>query len=99
MFIAGVSGITEPPVNDLWTIPDQAEQLNKWVEEDTAFFHQIDPVQYFHERQIDDFLQAVLHNRQPLITGEDGRRTVELFSAIYRSGREQKPVQLLLSPN
>ena len=97
MFIAGVSGITEPPANDLWTIPGQAEQLDKWVEQDTAFFHQIDPVQHFHERQIDDFLQAVRHNRQPLITGEDGRRTVELFSAIYRSGREQKPVQLPLS--
>jgi predicted dehydrogenase len=48
---------------------------------------------YFHERNIEDFLQAVLEGREPLITGEDGRVTVEIFTAIYRSTRDGLPVK------
>jgi predicted dehydrogenase len=48
------------------------------------------------ERQIEDFLNALEENREPLITGEDGRRTVELFTAIYRSTRENAPVKFPL---
>ena len=38
MFIAGMSGITEPPINDLWTIKGEEHLLKKWQEEDSAFF-------------------------------------------------------------
>jgi predicted dehydrogenase len=50
------------------------------------------------ERQIEDFLEALETNREPLITGEDGRRTVELFTAIYRSTRDNRPVKFPLQP-
>ena len=40
---------------------------------------------YFHERQIGDFLQAIIEDRKPLIDGEEGRKTVGIFTAIYRS--------------
>ena len=51
---------------------------------------------YYHQRQIRDFLLAVLQDRQPLITGEEGRKTVELFTAIYRSQRDRQPVKFPL---
>lgn len=92
MFIAGVSSITEPPVNDLWTVPGEADRLQDWVAEDSAFFLQTEPIQYYHERQVEDFLNAVTEGRPPLVTAEDGRRTVELFTAIYRSQRERRPL-------
>jgi len=98
MFIAGMSSITEPPVNDLWTIKGEESMLEKWKKEDTDFFNSIDPMQYFHERQIEDFLTAVINGTKPLIDGEEGRKTVEIFTAIYRSNRDRRPVKFPLVP-
>ncbi len=94
-----MTNILEPPVNDLWTVPGEEEMLEKWVKEDSKFFNSLkDPQGYFIERQIEDFLQAVMERRKPLITGEEGRVTVEIFTAIYRSTRDNKPVKWPLLP-
>ena len=98
MFIAGMSNILEPPINDVWSVPGEEKMLAKWVEEDSAHFNSIDPMVYYMERQIEDFLQAIQNNTEPIVTGEDGRRTVELFTAIYRSTRDNKPVKFPLQP-
>jgi predicted dehydrogenase len=98
MFIAGMSNILEPPVNDLWTIPGEETMLKDMVKEDSEFFLSLqNPMEYFHERQIEDFLTAIIEKRKPLITGEDGRVTVEIFTAIYRSTRDNEPVKWPLS--
>ena len=98
MFIAGMQGILEPPINDLWTIPGEEQMLAKWKKEDNEHFNNIDPMVYYMERQIEEFLHAIENNTDPLVTGEDGRRTVELFTAIYRSTRDNKPVKFPLQP-
>ena len=51
---------------------------------------------YYHEQQLRNFLQAIQNGTEPLITMEDGRRTVELITAIYRSQRDKKPIQFPL---
>jgi len=96
MFIAGTSGILEPPVNDIWSVSGEEHLLEKWKAEDSAHFNSIDPTVFYMERQIEDFLHAIEHNTEPLVTGEDGRRTVELFTAIYRSTRDNLPVKFPL---
>lgn len=98
MFIAGMSGILEPPVNDIWSVPGEENMLEQWKAEDSAHFNRIDPMVFYMERQIEDFLNAIQNNTQPLVTGEDGRQTVELFTAIYRSTRDNKPVKFPLQP-
>jgi len=98
MFIAGVPGYIEPPINDIWTIEGEEKLLEKWKDADSAHFNSIDPMVFYMERQIEDFLEALDNNREPLVTGEDGRRTVELFTAIYRSTRDNKPVKFPLQP-
>ena len=98
MFIAGMTGITEPPLNDLWSIPGEEAMLEDWKKEDTEFFNSIDPTSHYMKCQIEDFLDAIDNERNPLVTGEDGRRTVELFTAIYRSTRDNMPVKFPLSP-
>lgn len=98
MFIAGMSSILEPPVNDLWTVPGEEGRLEEWRRQDERLFAGIDPTIHFHRLQIRDFLQAVRAKRAPLVTGEDGRRTVELFTAIYRSRRDRRPVSFPLAP-
>ena len=98
MFIAGMSSVAEPPVNDLWTVPGEEDKLALWKREDAEFFASIDPTRHFHKVQIEEFLDAVRANRTPAIDGLAGRRTVELFTAIYRSGRDRRPVKFPLVP-
>ncbi|NIT57767.1 MAG: Gfo/Idh/MocA family oxidoreductase, partial [Aliifodinibius sp.] len=35
-FVSGVTEITDPPFNDVWTIPDEEENLSGWKAEDIA---------------------------------------------------------------
>jgi len=98
MFIAGMSGILEPPVNDIWTIPGEEENLRDWIKEDSEFFNSINPTEYYHRLQIKDFLDALVRGGNPMVTGLEGRITVEIFTAIYRSQRDGKPVHFPLLP-
>ena len=91
-FIAGMSGISEPPLNDLWTIAGEEERLVRFQAEDRTRFREIDAVSHYHTLQIQDFLQAVIENRPPLVTGEDGRLRRQPFfrpfiSPTTRDGR------------
>ncbi len=85
MFVPGLTPVGEPPFNDVWTLPGEAEQVPVWKEQDAALFRSVDPMNYFHAKQIQDFLQAILQGRPPAVTAAEGRRTVELFTAIYQA--------------
>ncbi len=98
MFIAGMTGVAEPPVNDLWTVPGEEKMLKKWIKADTEIFNNCDPTVYYMQCQIEDYIHAIKNESDPLVTGEDGRRTVELFSAIYRSTRDNIPIKFPLKP-
>jgi predicted dehydrogenase len=95
-FIAGMTPIAEPPLNDVWTIPGEEDRLAEFEAEDRARFARIDATVHYHALQIRDFLQAVREGRAPAVTGEDGRAAVELFTAIYRSNEERRPIALPL---
>jgi predicted dehydrogenase len=95
-FVAGVSSIAEPALNDLWTIPGEEHLLAEFQAEDRARFAQADATTHYHALQIQDFLRAGREGRSPLVTGEEGRVVVEMFTAIYRSQAERRPVALPL---
>lgn len=97
MFVPGLTNITEAPFNDIWTIRGEEKFLPQWKEEDARLFASVNPMEYFHRLQIQDFLRAIIERRPPSITGEDGRRTVELFTAIYQATRDKKAVKFPLS--
>jgi predicted dehydrogenase len=92
-FIAGVSSIAEPPLNDLWNVPGEEHLLPSFQAEDRARFASIDATTHYHALQIRDFLRAVADGRQPAVTGEDGRLVVAMFTAIYRSQAERRPIE------
>jgi predicted dehydrogenase len=96
-FVAGVSSIAEPPLNDLWTIPGEEHLLAEFQAEDRALFAQVDATTHYHALQIQDFLRAALEGRPPLVSGEEGRVVVEMFTAVYRSNRERRPVKFPLA--
>jgi predicted dehydrogenase len=92
-FVAGMSGIAAPPLNDLWTIPGENHLLSRFEAEDRMRFGSVDPTVHYHALQIQDFLRAILEDRDPTVTAEDGRAVVEIFTAIYRSNRTGRPVR------
>ena len=96
MFIAGMTNVAEPPVNDLWTVPGEEHLLKKWIKQDKEFFVNCDPTVYYMQCQIEDFINAIRDDRDPAVTGDAGRKTVELFTAIYRSTRDNIPVKFPL---
>jgi UDP-N-acetyl-2-amino-2-deoxyglucuronate dehydrogenase len=96
MFIAGMTTVQEPPINDLWTVPGEESLLPGWQEEDSATFAAYDPIKHYFTLQIQDFLDAIRRDRPPLVTGADGRRVVELFSAIYQSQERNAPIRFPL---
>ncbi|MFZ5832092.1 MAG: Gfo/Idh/MocA family protein, partial [Planctomycetota bacterium] len=49
-----------------------------------------------HARQFDDVLKAIKKGSQPLIDGPEGRRSVEIILAIYKSAETGKAVSLPL---
>ena len=99
MFIARMSTIAEPPYNDIWTIPGEEDDLEKNKEEDCAFFNSVDSQFYYHQLQIEDFVTALQEGRKPLVDAREGRRAVELFSAIYESARTGLPVKFPYNGN
>ncbi len=44
-----------------------------------------------------DMIDAILNDRDPYVTGEDGKLALELVLAIYKSAAEGKPVKLPLT--
>jgi UDP-N-acetyl-2-amino-2-deoxyglucuronate dehydrogenase len=50
-----------------------------------------------HTGEIDDILRAIENGTRPMITGEDGRKTVELITAIYKAGCLKERVMLPIS--
>lgn len=96
-FISGVTTKVEPAYTDIWTLQTETGEIDRWKAADTELFNTQDPMKYFHFLQIQDFLDAILHNRKPLVDGRDGRKTVEMFVAVYRSQRDGKPVRFPLA--
>jgi predicted dehydrogenase len=93
-FVAGMTGVVDPPLNDLWTIPGEEALLSGFQAEDRERFAAVDPAYHYHALQIRDFLCAARDGREPMVTAADGRAVVELFTAIYRSSQSGMPVDL-----
>jgi len=45
-----------------------------------------------HQTQIEDMITAIKQDREPSVNGIEGRKSVEIISAIYQSARENKEV-------
>jgi len=72
-----------------------AEQNKELINQLNTYYESLPKLAYsLHKGQIDDVLSAIEKGVKPLIGGEDGRKTIELITAIYKAGTEQKAVEL-----
>ena len=69
----------------------EREKLLGEVDAGTA----VPTVEMGHGPVIEDWAAAIKEDRKPLVDGVEARRSVELITAIYESGKQNgKPVQL-----
>lgn len=60
-----------------------------------AFYNELPELEYeAHEGQIDDVLNAIEKRRAPLVGAEDGRRTLQVITGIYKSASTRSIVGL-----
>ena len=95
-FVSGVTQFVDPPFNDIWTIPGEAYLLEAWREQDEERCRMVDIMTHYHKLQVKDFLYSILEDREPAVDGREGRKHVEMFTAIYRSQRDGRPVKFPL---
>lgn len=50
-----------------------------------------------HKRQFEDFIESIEQGREPLVDGIEGRKSVEIILAIYKSSKEGRCVNLPMS--
>jgi predicted dehydrogenase len=92
-FVSGVTKAVDPPYNDVWTVPGEERLLEQWQAEDRARCQSIDVMSHYHRLQVHDFLRALIEDRSPAVTGREGRKHVEIFTAVYRSQRDRRPAR------
>ena len=49
---------------------------------------------YGHTVLVEDMARSVIENREPMITGEDAKRSVDIILAIYESAKTGKEIIL-----
>jgi predicted dehydrogenase len=75
--------------NDIWTLDASGAERARWeaAERHSPGFPG------FHALQIQDFLQAILEDRPPAVTGTEARKSLAIILAIYESSRTGVPVR------
>ena len=71
------------------------ERNQELIEKITSYYNAIPDLPYEgHTGEIDNYLTALETGGRPMITGADGRKTVELITAIYKAGCKKMLVEL-----
>ena len=77
--------------------PTRNEELEK---ESSDYADQLPPIPYIgHDGQIENVLTAIEQDGTVAIGAEDGRRTIELITAIYKAGATKTAVELPMKPD
>ncbi|HUG63459.1 MAG TPA: Gfo/Idh/MocA family oxidoreductase [Methylomirabilota bacterium] len=80
-------------INDVWTVRGEEKRRPIWEDED----RDKSGFPLFHRLQIEEFLDAVAADRDPAVTGEEARKSLEIILAIYHSSRTGQSVRLPLA--
>ena len=68
---------------------DRSRELRLWAEEQVP-----EPDYAGHAAQFRDVLDAIRNGGEPMVTGAEGRRSIELISAVYKSALTRERVGL-----
>jgi len=90
-----------------WRVVSSRSQPNghpvpnpEFEEEVNEYYHTLPDVKHEgHQGQIEDVLKAIENCNTPIVTGTDGRLTIELITAIYKAGTEKRFISLPIAPD
>jgi len=88
-----------------WSVKCKKSKENGFPQDDSKaeahfnkLFHELPKLKNFgHDGQISNFIDAVREKDTLMVTGEDGKKALELVDAIYKSSKEGKTVVLPIS--
>jgi len=88
-----LAGIAMNEIMD-WNFADSPEGEE---EEMKKVSYQTDTVYgYGHNLLFEDVIESIKQDREPLVNGLEGKKAIELVLGVYKSARENKPVQFPL---
>jgi len=82
------------------SIRDYIASGENWITKTSLQWFDIEPkteLKKEHQPIIEDFAEAIISGREPLVTGEDGRISLEIVNAIILSSFEERAVSLPIS--
>lgn len=79
-----------------WHLADPKEDGLEEAEVSSGAARPMDITASGHIAQFQDFAQSIREQRPPLVDGREGRKSIEVIEAIYRSAQKQTPVELPL---
>ena len=80
-----------------WHLLDPREDGEEQAEVSSGASRPMDISATGHIAQFQDFATAIRERRRPLVDGYEGRKSIEIVEAIYRSARTNAPVSLPLT--
>jgi predicted dehydrogenase len=105
VWVSGSNGqtasLTEFPegigFTDVWTVPGEEEYAKVYrrggmVDIPLPRVHR--SLVAVHALQIEDFVTAIRHDREPAVTGREAVKSLEIVQGIYRSSQTGRPVAL-----
>lgn len=98
----GTVGVSEYPegsegLNDIWAVPGASEIRSPFGEAlspDLSLEVINANLVPFHALQIADFLDAVVSDREPAVSGVEASKSLAILTAMYASARSGKPEQV-----
>lgn len=76
------------------TVSSRAQDAYNTPQTTTMTLDRATAIQQKMVAELNDFAEAIRHNRQPPITVEDGRKTLQILDAVIASGQIGQPVRL-----
>ncbi|MBC7327041.1 Gfo/Idh/MocA family oxidoreductase [bacterium] len=98
--VAGYNGSVVWEDDKITFLKIEGEEEETKTEKPTVAWGASDPMAIpagLHTRNIYDIIRAIIEDRDPLITGEEARKAVELNLAIYKSSQTGEKVYLPLT--
>jgi len=89
MFIAGIPGAVEPPLNDIWNLPGEEALLEKFRREDESLFKSLGSgaIAWFFTQQMEDLCVSIIEGKAPFVSAAEGRETVKFIETMYKMGK------------
>ncbi|MEM6378614.1 MAG: Gfo/Idh/MocA family oxidoreductase [Bacteroidota bacterium] len=78
-----------------WNIEEQNAEQNISEEENQSGSSDPMAINYLlHKTQISDFVEALLYDRQPIVDGLEGKKSLTLIQGIYESAQQEQEIKL-----